>query len=567
MFNVHGLVPTTVPSKVPFISDLLSEKNQLFMAITETWLQHHEAGEVAIDGYKFFRSDRQRVKKSTRGRLSGGVGCYVRVDLAATMEVMVNYSNGVVEILGLYSKAKNIYLATVYRQPDDQAGGNRSSDKEFQPVLRKLEESLSKLPNPAPNIILCGDFNIRNAQWPGAIATQESTSQEKLLLKSLSDVTNKHFLTQYITTATHLKDGVLDLVFSNNEHLVHSYSTIKPLRTTSDHFVIEISTALFSSEVNEEEKPSFASALDNLNFQSIDIQWDCMSTEIKSQLHSPNFDALTPNDRLDRLLAILIDISYKYVPVRNSARKRTTHIPRHRRILMRKRRKLTIQMENTLSLTQKSKIREKLVTIELLLQKSHLDARNRREQLAVKAIRTNSKFFFSYAKQYSTVRSKIGPLLTRTNEYTNSSFEMGNILSIQYSSAFSEPCDSPYFQQIDDPDIPTLIDIAFTEEDLSDAIDELRNTAASGPDGFSALLLKKCKSSLLRPLTRLWRDCLDLGITPSKLKEAHIIPIFKSGHQGLASNYRPFALTSHLIKIFEKVMRNKIVDFFYNMIY
>ena len=193
---------------------------------------------------------------------------------------------------------------------------------------------------------------------------------------------------------------------------------------------MEINTTLLCDKVEDEEKPSFASALDKLNFQSTDIQWDCMSTEIKSQLHSPNFDALTPSDRLDRLLAILIDISYKYVPIRNSARKGTTHIPRHRRILMRKRRKLTIQMENTLSPTQKSKIRDKLVTIELLLQKSHSDARNRREQLAVKAIRTNSKFFFSYAKQYSTVRSKIGPLLTKTNEYTNSSFEMGNILSI-----------------------------------------------------------------------------------------------------------------------------------------
>ena len=46
-----------------------------------------------------------------------------------------------------------------------------------------------------------------------------------------------------------------------------------------------------------------------------------------------------------------------------------------------------------------------------------------------------------------------------------------------------------------------------------------------------------------------------------KLKEAHIIPIHKGGHQGLAANYRPVALTSHLIKIFEKVICNYIVQF------
>ena len=109
IFNVHGLRPQTVPSKVPYVSDILLEKNQLFMAITETWLLHHTDAELSIDGYKLFRSDRKRAKKSTKGRLSGGAGCYVRSDIAPTMEIMINFSNGVVELLGLYSKVKNLF--------------------------------------------------------------------------------------------------------------------------------------------------------------------------------------------------------------------------------------------------------------------------------------------------------------------------------------------------------------------------------------------------------------------------------------------------------------------------
>ena len=101
--------------------------------------------------------------------------------------------------------------------------------------------------------------------------------------------------------------------------------------------------------------------------------------------------------------------------------------------------------------------------------------------------------------------------ITATNEFTNVSLEMANILSKQYSSVFSEPCDSPYFDTTDNDDIPVLTDVTFNESDLSDAIDEISLTAASGPDGLSAIFLKKCKSSLLTPLTVLWRDCLDLG--------------------------------------------------------
>jgi len=59
----------------------------------------------------------------------------------------------------------------------------------------------------------------------------------------------------------------------------------------------------------------------------------------------------------------------------------------------------------------------------------------------------------------------------------------------------------------------------------------------------------------------LWRKVLDMGVTPFLVKIAHIIAIHKGDHRGLAANYQPIALTSHLIKLFEKVLRNKIVSF------
>ena len=551
-----------MPSKVPYISDLLLEKKQLFMSLTETWLYNHKDAELHIEGYKLFRADRKRQKRS-RVRFSGGVGCYVRLDIASTMEIALNFSNGVVELLSLYSKVHNLYITTIYRQPDDPVGNHRSTDKEFQEAIEKLKTSLSSLPSPSPNVIFCGDFNIPHSSWPLGSATTCASVMEKEMLESLSVLSNNHFLNQYITDPTHVCGGVLDLLFCNNDSVIHSYNILQPLRSTSDHFVMEVNTHLFSkTNIEEEDRPERSSPFDCLNFHSNDIDWEGMSEAISDLVNNASFQSLHPNERLSAYMKIFIEVSFRFVPARKTSRRGSfTKIPRERRILMRKRRKLLQRLECLSSPKPIEKIRQKLIKVEMLLQQSHRDGSSRKEQLAVKAIKTNPKYFFSYAKQFSTTRSKIGPLLNKFNEYTSNSSEMAEILSSQYSSVFSKPSPSPYDGMVEDPDIPIISDIDITEEDIIAAIDELSNTSASGPDGLTAIFLKKCKLSLSKPLCQLWRDCVDLGITPWSLKEAHIIPIHKGGHQGLAANYRPIALTSHIIKVFEKVVRNHLVNF------
>ena len=47
----------------------------------------------------------------------------------------------------------------------------------------------------------------------------------------------------------------------------------------------------------------------------------------------------------------------------------------------------------------------------------------------------------------------------------------------------------------------------------------------------------------------------------SLLKIADVVPILKNGDRGIPSNYQPVALTSHLIKVFEKVLRKYTVAY------
>lgn len=99
------------------------------------------------------------------------------------------------------------------------------------------------------------------------------------------------------------------------------------------------------------------------------------------------------------------------------------------------------------------------------------------------------------------------------------------------------------------------------EEDLVNAISELSSTSASGPDDFPSILLLQCKKSLSVLLTMFWKKCIETSDIPKILKSAIITPQHKGGSRSIPANYRPISLTSHLMKTFEKVLRNSLVEF------
>ena len=91
---------------------------------------------------------------------------------------------------------------------------------------------------------------------------------------------------------------------------------------------------------------------------------------------------------------------------------------------------------------------------------------------------------------------------------------------------------------------------------------DVSSNSAAGPDNFPALLLKKCSHTLVHPFYKIWRLSLDTGVVPDLGKKANIIPIHKGKSRAVPKNYRPVALTSLLMKAFEKVIRKHLVSHF-----
>ena len=181
LFNVQGICPQTKPSKVPYLSDIVIDKNQVFLALTETWLSDDILpAELQISGYTLFLSDRVR-KKSKRGRLGGGVCLYVRYDYATSFKPSIQFSNGVVELLLVYSKTRNFCIIVIYRQPDHYTG-YRSTSSQFKEAIDVTSSFISSLDGPLPNIIFCGDFNLPHICWPDGTPLPLASKDERLLV-------------------------------------------------------------------------------------------------------------------------------------------------------------------------------------------------------------------------------------------------------------------------------------------------------------------------------------------------------------------------------------------------
>ena len=106
---------------------------------------------------------------------------------------------------------------------------------------------------------------------------------------------------------------------------------------------------------------------------------------------------------------------------------------------------------------------------------------------------------------------------------------------------------------------PLLQDIRFSRQDIEWACTELSSSSSPGPDGFPAQLLKTASKELSKPLYLIWRASLDQGVIPADLLLVLISPVHKGGSRGVPANYRPVALTSHLVKLFERAVRKSVI--------
>ena len=455
-------------------------------------------------------------------------------------------------------------VAVVYRPPD-------APIESFRNILNLIQQRIDKLSedNRTPDIYILGDFNLPNIDW-STNSVQSSLQNQNLLAESeLLDFTDKNFLTQMIGGPTR-GDNTIDLILTNKPQ--DTAETRQKPTQLSDHLLVELLLGFNpltprDDAVQHIDPHSFRTCdyhnadFDGMNELLGEVDWKALKDLC--------YDDDDGSDFLELIRLTVLQVTLLHSPKKapSSASKKKTPQMRNRYAAKRKRRKLNarihaIQLKNPSS-QNIQKLTDKVNLLNFQIKELIVDQMNQKEMKAVNTIKTNPKFFYSFAKKFAKTKSSVAPIRDETGRLCTEPSEKAQLLQNQYVKVFSDPKTANMDKctaGIKKTPSTILDDISFTLEDIAQAIKELDPYSSAPDEDIPARILTKCSGNLSEPLFLLWKDSMHSGIIPPSLKKQFITPIYKKGDRTMAANYRPVSITSHVIKIFERVIRNQLVD-------
>ena len=395
-----------------------------------------------------------------------------------------------------------------------------------------------------------GDFNLPAIDWErhtifpgGTLDVQQSAT---LLLNFMSD----HFLSQYVLLPTR-GSNILDLFFTNNDRLVANVDS----KTTSlsDHNIVDI--MLSWNPLSNEQ--AMAHKFDENSFRSLDFHKTNFEV-LKSKFNQVDWSTLRRQCTFEEFPVLLTDTLFQICASSVPFKKTPSGHPKHVNALRRKRNRQMARLrtlsDNGASPEHILRVSNKIALLQYDIKEACVKRLDYKEQKAVERIKANPKFFYSYAKSLSNIKSSINMLFDYNGEIKTDSKKIADLLQQQFSSVFSDPncpdVEDPVFPPPEIGKPSRFHELVLNEEDIISAIAKIPSDSASGPDGIPAILLKNCAEELAYPIKLIWSESFHLGIVPQFYKDTCITPLFKKGDHARAVNYRPVALTSHVIKIY-----------------
>jgi hypothetical protein len=360
-------------------------------------------------------------------------GIYLHEDLLG--KSLISKSNDWVELQMMFIKSINLALIVIYRPP-------KTPESRFTEMLTEIEIALDRIGNPSPNIILCGDFNFpflrfskigknTRVRWdPIWISGAEQRQADALIT-----LTSKYLLMQEITGNTRGKN-CLDLLFTNNLDMITDLQ-ITPT-DYSDHNLIDVKTSLQTTWKKMYKEKEY-SKMNIFDLYSEQTDWDGIRQGIEKINWELTFANLNVSDMIDILEEKVTELLFKHAE-RKQKRKYRTRYAKNRRALFRKRNRILKKLNNCINPRLKVKFTEELRGVDENIKNWIEYYTELEESKAVSKIFNNSRYFYSFAKSRSNMKTKVGPLMFDGIKVEEDE-EMVKIFKEQYESQFSTPKD------------------------------------------------------------------------------------------------------------------------------
>ena len=468
-----------------------------------------------------------RSYRSTRG---GGVGIFLNRALFTDFSIKSSSKNfGNIEVVGVNCTTRhiNLSLVCIYRPLS-------SSIIDDQLLFDEIK-SLSSLHS---NLLIFGDFNFPKISWPNILISDNDGSEG--LFKDMLLTTN---LAQLVTFPTRFRIGhtpsLLDLILTSDQNLLSKIEQNPPIGV-SDHCVIEASIQYFIPSVEKYCIKEFSKInFDNMKFDLASKNWDFL------------YATGSCGDAWDIFATTISDAMAKNTvktKIRFNRKKPWITQPFIRRANVKKR--LWARYKATGTQADYDQHRN---FSNILKQ----DLKKAKQNYETKLVTSGPKAVFKYVRSKLSTKVSVPIVADKHNKLATSETETANLLADFFESVFtSEPVGSlPSYQR---PVTQLLSDISFSEDVVLGELEKLSENCCPGPDGISALVLKRCAIDLAGPLSYIMSCSFKTSTLPSSWRQALITPVFKKGDKTKPENYRPISLTSICCKIMERIIRKHL---------
>ena len=486
--------------------------------ITETWLRDSDTIQKYTDGFVEYRCDRV-------GVVGGGCLLLVRGHFPQAPIPIPNLSDDIQLVGCVLHVNPPIQFLGVYRSPRSSA----TSDINFLNFVKETSRSSYRL-------CIMGDFNAPKIDWLSR--SPRAAGFEHELISALDN----HALVQHVRNVTrfrqHQSPSILDLVISRRHDDVADLTVSDPLGK-SDHYTLTfrfvlfdpLPTAGFYRPFHKIDRLKLAEAASDMNWSSVnpDNSWPLLTENFR--ILTAQFAPLTK------------------VGGRNKKPWLTASVKKALKI-KRKAWSLYVDLKESWAYDRYKRFRNKAIAIARR-------ARCKYESLIAKTAKVNPKRFFSYAKLKSKQKDTVSAVLYKDGEKFEGDQRIAEIFCDYFCSVFRVPTR----RRLPLPASNALTFEEVTATEVQTALKSLNPWKSTGPDGIHPAVLIPLGPLLTDTLVQVFNNSLATCCLPADWKSATVVPIYKSGDRTVPRNYRPVSLTSIVVKLLERIIRDRICGF------